>query len=142
MKKRKQTKDKPLAISQKQKHGITKKLVAAIMGTIIIMVAALLLIVYNRVSNTLLEKSENLLSETTGKALQETQAWMNKTLAMLETQRDTIEYEDMDVPAMMEYIRHTVGKNDAYPAGLYVALTDGSLYHSSFVPGPDYVATE
>ena len=64
MKKRKQTKDKPLAISQKQKHGITKKLVAAIMGTIIIMVAALLLIVYNRVSNTLLEKSENLLSET------------------------------------------------------------------------------
>ena len=132
MKKRKQTKDKPLAISQRQKHGITRKLVAAIMGTIIIMVAALLLIVYNRVSNTLLEKSENLLSETTGKALQETQAWMNKTLTMLETQRDTIEYENMDVPAMMEYIRHTAGKNDAYPAGLYVALTDGSLYHLSY----------
>mgnify|MGYP002508589815 CR=1 FL=1 len=26
-------------------------------------------------------------------------------------------------------------------AGMYVALTDGSLYHASFVPGPDYDAT-
>ena len=57
---------------------------------------------------------------------------------MLETQRDTIQYEDMEVPAMMDYVRHTAGQNDAYPAGLYVALTDGTLYHSSFVPGPDY----
>ena len=112
------------------------------MGTIIIMVAVLLLIVYNRVSDALLEKSENLLLETTDKALQETSAWMNKTLTMLKMQRDTIEYEDMDIPDMMEYIRHTVDQNEAYPAGLYVALTDGSLYHASFVPGPDFVASE
>ena len=42
---------------------------------------------------------------------------------------------------MMDYIRHTVGKNGADPAGLHVALTDGSLYHASFVPGPDFDAT-
>ena len=30
----------------------------------------------------------------------------------------------------------------SYPAGLYVALTDGSLYHASFVPGPDFNALE
>ncbi len=125
-----------------RKRGIAKKLVGAIMATIIIMVAALLLIVYNRVSDALLEKSENLLVETTDKALQETSAWMNKTLTMLETQRDTIEYEEMDIPEMMDYIRHTVDQNDAYPAGLYTALTDGSLYHASFVPGPDFNALE
>lgn len=136
------TKDKPLKTFQKHKKGITRKLVGAIMGTIIIMVAVLLLIVYNRVSDALLEKSENLLLETTDKALQETSAWMNKTLTMLKMQRDTIEYEDMDIPDMMEYIRHTVDQNEAYPAGLYVALTDGSLYHASFVPGPDFVASE
>lgn len=127
---------------RKGKRGIAKKLVGAIMATIIVMVAALLLIVYNRVSDALLEKSENLLVETTDKALQETSAWMNKTLTMLETQRDTIEYEDMDIPEMMDYIRHTVDQNDAYPAGLYTALTDGSLYHASFVPGPDFNALE
>ena len=142
MRGKKQTKEKQTAVTQKQKRGITRKLVGAIMGTIVIMVVALLLIVYNRVSDALLEKSENLLTETTGKALQETSAWMNKTLTMLEMQRDTIEYEDMDVPTMMDYIRHTVDQNDAYPAGLYVALTDGSLYHASFVPGPDFVASE
>ena len=67
---------------------------------------------------------------------------MNKTLTMLEMQRDTIEYGDMDIPAMTEYIRHTVDQNDAYPAGLYVALTDGSLYHASFVPGPEFNSLE
>lgn len=127
---------------RKRKRGIAKKLVGAIMATIVIMVAALLLIVYNRVSNTLLDKSERLLQETTDKALQETSAWMNKTLTMLEMQRDTIEYENMDIPGMQEYIRHTVNQNDAYPAGLYTALTDGSLYHASFVPGSDFNALE
>ncbi len=136
------TNDKPVKKKIKQKKGIAKKLVGAIMATIIIMVAVLLLIVYNRVSNTLLEKSEKLLQETTDKALQETGAWMNKTLTMLEMQRDTIQYEDMDIPEMTEYIKHTVDQNDAYPAGLYVALTDGSLYHASFVPGPDFNALE
>ncbi len=138
----KNTKDKSAGKRPRRKKGITRKLVGAIMATIMIMVAVLLTIVYNRVSNTLLEKSENMLKETTDKALQETSAWMNKTLTMLEMQRDTIEYEDMDIPEMTEYIKHTVDQNDAYPAGLYVALTDGSLYHATFVPGPDFNALE
>ena len=128
--------------SRRKKRGITRKLVSAIIVTIILMVSVLLLLVYNRVSDTLLDKSERLLQETTDKALQETSAWMNKTVTMLEMQRDTIEYENMDVPTMTEYIKHTVGQNDAYPAGLYVALTDGALYHASFVPGPDFNALE
>lgn len=135
------TKDETTKI-RRGRRGIAKKLVGAIMATIIIMVAALLFIVYNRVSETLLEKSENLLKETTDKALQETSAWMNKTLTMLEMQRDTIEYENMDISEMTDYIKHTVNQNDAYPAGLYVALTDGELYHASFVPGPDFNALE
>ena len=142
MSKKEKTKETSTIRSVKHKRGVTRKLVGAIMATIIIMVIILLLIVYNRVSDALLEKSENLLTETTGKALNETSAWMNKTLTMLEMQRDTIEYEDMDVPTMMEYIRHTVDQNEAYPAGLYVALTDGSLYHASFVPGPDFNSLE
>lgn len=121
-------------------RGIAKKLVAAIMATIVIMVAALLLIVYSRVSDTLQKKSEKLLEETTDKALYETSAWIKQTLTMLEMQRDTIEYENMDIPAMKEYIKHTVNQNEAYPAGMYVALTDGSLYHASFVPGADFDA--
>ena len=87
------TKDNTAVKARKRKGGITGKLVGAIVVTIVIMVAVLLLIVYNRVSDALLAKSENLLQETTDKALQETNAWMNKTLTMLEMQRDTISYE-------------------------------------------------
>lgn len=120
--------------------GVTVKLVFAVVVSAMIAVSVLLGVVYDRMSQTLLEKSEELLHTTSEKTLQETKAWMNHTLTMLETQRDTIEYEDMDIPEMTEYIKHTAGKNDAYPAGLYVALTDGSLYHASFVPGPDFNA--
>ncbi len=126
--------------SRRRGLGITVKLVAAVVVSAVIAVSALLAVVYDRMSQTLLEKSEEILHTTTDKTLQETKAWMNRTLTMLETQRDTIEYEDMKVPEMTEYIRHTAGQNDAYPAGLYVALTDGSLYHASFVPGPEFNA--
>lgn len=122
--------------------GITVKLVTAIVVSVIIAGAALLWVVYNRMSQTLLQKSEEMLQVTTDRTLQETRAWMNRTLTMLETERDTIEYEDMSIPQMVDYIKHTVGENDAYPAGLYVALTDGSLYHATFVPGPDFNALE
>lgn len=131
----------PITISSKKKGlGVTVKLVFAVVVSAMIAVAVLLSVVYDRMSETLLAKSEELLHTTTDKTLQETKAWLNQTLTMLETQRDTIEYENMDIPEMMEYIRHTAGKNDAYPAGLYVALTDGSLYHASFVPGPEFNA--
>lgn len=120
--------------------GITVKLVTAIVVSVIIAGSALLAVVFDRMSQTLLEKSEEMLRTTMDKALQETRAWMNRTLTMLETQRDTIEYENMTIPEMTDYIKHTAGQNEAYPAGLYVALTDGSLYHASFVPGPDFNA--
>ncbi len=121
--------------------SITGKMASAIVASVVIAVAILLAVVYLQMSRALLDKSEALLQTTTERTLQETKAWMNSTLAMLETQRDTIEYEDMEVPDMMDYIKHTVGQNDAYPAGLYVALTDGSLYHASFAPGPEFDAT-
>ncbi len=120
--------------------GITLKLLGATVASIIIALGALLWVVYNQMSEALMEKGDEILRTTMDRTIQETKAWMNGTLAMLETQRDTIEYEDMDIPEMTEYIRHTVDQNEAYPAGLYVALTDGSLYHASFVPGPDFDA--
>lgn len=126
--------------SKRKGIGITVKLVFAIVVSVMIAVSALLFVVNNRMSKNLLAKSEEMLHMTTEKTLQQTKAWMNQTLAMLKTQRDTIEYEGMDIPEMLEYIKHTAGQSDAYPAGLYVALTDGALYHASFVPGPEFNA--
>lgn len=125
----------------RQGWGITGKLVSSIVISVMIAVTILLVVVYFQMSHALLDKSEALLQTTTDCTLQETRAWMNSTLAMLEAQRDTIQYQDMQGSALSGYVKHTAGQSDAYPAGLYVALLDGSLYHSSFVPSPDYDAT-
>lgn len=94
---------------KRQGISITVKLVAAIVVSVIIAGSALLAVVFDRMSQTLLEKSEEMLRTTMDKALQETRAWMNRTLTMLETQRDTIEYENMTIPEMTDYIKHTAG---------------------------------
>ncbi len=127
--------------STRKGWGITGKLALSIVTSVIVAVAVLLVVVYMQMSQTLLEKSEALLQTTTDRTVQETKAWMNRTLTMLETQRDTIEYQDMNDEEMKAYIKHTVGQNDAYPDGLYVGLTDGSLCHATFVAGPDYDPT-
>lgn len=129
--------------SKRHRRGlsISAKLIIAVMICILVGMLAFTWIVYDQVSKVLTQQSEELLTATTVDIAEQAHAWVNRTLTMLEMERDTVEYSDMDVPQMQEYIAHTVGLNDAYPAGLYIALTDGSLYHASFVPGPDYDAT-
>lgn len=40
---------------------------------------------------------------------------------------------------MLAYVKHTADQYDAFPVGIYIAITDTKeLIHSSFVPGPDY----
>ena len=128
-------------VTMKKGISVTVKLTATIVVMVALVMAALLQTVYKQMSGVLLQKSESLIQTTTDKVIQEARGWITRTLTMLEMQRDTIEYQDMDISAMDEYIRHTVGQNEAYPAGLYVALTDGSLHHASFVPGPDFDAS-
>lgn len=139
MKSEKERSNRPTALVR-WGASLTGKLLAAIVVSVVIAIAVLLAVVNSKMSDSLLEKSEDILQMTTERTLQETKAWMNKTLTMLEAQRDTIEYENMNIEEMKAFIKHTVNQNDAYPAGLYVALTDGSLYHASFVPGPEFNA--
>lgn len=122
--------------------SIMMKLVGIIIPFVVAAMAILLYVVYTNVSETLLKKSETLLHTTSERTIEEAEAWINKTLTALEQQRDTLSYFDLNISRMREYIRHTVDQNDAYPAGIYVALTDGKLYHATFVPGPDYNALE
>ena len=125
-------------VPARRRKSVSGKLATAIVLSVIVAVVVLLVVVYVKMSRQLLEQSEELLQTTTERTLRETEAWMNKTLTMLEVQRDTIQYQNMDISQIRDYVKHTENQNDAYPAGLYVASNNGSLYHASFVPGPDY----
>lgn len=135
--KTKTSKKQTSQIGSKRK-SITLKLIAVIVPTVVIAIAAILFIVYSSVSKSIILKSETQLKTSTEKTIQQTQAWMNKTLTALEQQRDTIQYYNMDEAQMVEYLKHTVKQNDAYPAGIYTALTNGKLLHASFVPDASY----
>lgn len=127
----------------KKRRGltVTAKLIIAIMICILASMIAFVWVVYDRMSEVLTSQSEQILAGATSSTAEEAHAWVNQVLTMLDMERDTIEFENMTVPEMDEYIRHTAGMNEAYPAGLYVALaSDGSVHHTTFVPGPDYVA--
>ena len=115
--------------------GITGKLASAIVVSVLLAVAALLIVVYMQMSKELLVKSEEILEATMGETVQ---AWLNRNLTMLEVQRDTIEYQDMSASDIMRYVKYAAGQNESFPAGMYVALANGMIYHSSFVPGSDY----
>ena len=118
--------------------GITGKLASAIVASVLLAVAALLIVVYMQMSKELLVKSEEILEATMGETVQATKAWLNRNLTMLEVQRDTIEYQDMSASDIMRYVKYAAGQNESFPAGMYVALANGMIYHSSFVPGSDY----
>ena len=118
--------------------GITGKLASAIVVSVLLAVAALLIVVYMQMSKELLMKSEEILEATMGETVQATKAWLNRNLTMLEVQRDTIEYQDMSASDIMRYVKYAAGQNESFPAGMYVALANGMIYLSSFVPGSDY----
>ena len=118
--------------------GITGKLASAIVVSVLLAVAALLIVVYMQMSKELLVKSEEILEATMEETVQATKAWLNRNLTMLEVQRDTIEYQDMSASDIMRYVKYAAGQNESFPAGMYVALANGMIYHSSFVPGSDY----
>ena len=71
--------------------GITGKLVSAIIGSVFIAVLILLSVVFVQMSSALMDKSEDMIQSTTERTIQETAAWMNRTLTTLEMQRDTIQ---------------------------------------------------
>ena len=102
MKKRKAESGAERSERTRRGWGITGKLVSAIVGSVVLAVAVLLAVVYFQMSHALLDKSEEMLQATMESTIQQTRAWMNRTLAMLETQRDTIEYADMDIPELTD----------------------------------------
>lgn len=120
------------------KFGIQSKLLGALLPVTGVVIAAILLVVYLNTSEMMVAESEKVLDASTESVTNKVEAWKNETLTALKMQRDAIEYFDMEAEDELNYIRHTVNQYDAFPAGIYLAMTDGKLIHASFVPGPEY----
>lgn len=125
-----------------KKIGLNVKLIGVVMPTVILAMAVIIYVIFANATTTVLLKSEENLKLSTQTVVNSVSAWMNEVLSALETQRDTITYFSMDEEAELEYIKHTANQYDAYPAGIYLATTEGELKHASFVPGPEFKVLE
>lgn len=121
-----------------KRAGIQTKVLGVLLPTIFIVIAGILFLIYTSTAKIVSAKSESLLRVSTESVINMVVAWMNTTVTALEQERDSIEYFDMTGEEELDYIKHTTGQYDSFPAGIYVATTEGQLLHASFVPGPEY----
>lgn len=126
----------------KRKFGIKSKLLGILIPVVTGMIVIIIFNIYHSTSAIIINQSENLLETKTESVVNKVTAWMNETLTALDMERDTIEFYSMEEDAQMDYIRHTVNRYDSFPAGIYLASINGSLYHASFQPGPEYSVFE
>lgn len=123
---------------QRVAFAIKAKLLWALMTVVVVSIAAILVLLYLNVSEMVLVKSEALIKTSTQSVENQVEAWMNEAITALNMERDTLEYFAMEPEEELAYIKHTANQYDAFPAGIYIATTDGALHHASFVPGPEY----
>lgn len=123
---------------RKKVFGIKSKLLGVLIPVVGIMITVIIFNIYQSTSNIVIRKSESLLKVNTQSVVNSVKAWMNETLTALKTEREAIEFFSPDEEEELAYIKHTADQYDSFPAGLYLATTDGSLIHASFVPGPEF----
>lgn len=125
-------------INKKLKISIKYKLLGTLVPLVLIVMIIILSSVYIYTSKSILEKSETQLQTSTESVVNEVKAWMNETITALSTQKDIIEYFAMTPEEELAYVKHTANQYDAFPAGIYLATTQGQLIHTSFVPDSNY----
>lgn len=121
-----------------RKIGIKLKLLGVLLPVVICIIGIAIFFIYKNTSDILLRKSETLLRTSTESVVNQVTTWMSETITALDVERDTIEYFSMNETDELNYIKHTADTYESFPAGIYLATTDGSLIHASFVPGPEY----
>lgn len=123
---------------QSVKIGIKLKLLGVLLPIVIGVIVLILTQIFTDTRKIILDQSESILTANTSNVVDKVQTWISETLTALKVQRDTIEYSAMNKEQMLAYVKHTANQYDSYPAGIYVATTDGNLIHSSFVPDTNF----
>lgn len=118
--------------------GIKLKLTGVMLPLAALVIGIILFLIYTNVTTIVSKKSEQILTVSSENVRNQVGTWMAKTITALETERDAIEYFSLNSQSELEYIKHTAGQYDAFPAGIYLATTGGKLIHGSFVPGPEF----
>lgn len=120
--------------------GIRTKLIASVIPIVMIIIIS-----FFALSRAVIVRmaEDKLTAEAKGYA-KEIYAWSDQILAELNVYKDGIENMSHAYNSVvLDYMKLSVEKNEAYPAGLYMGDNKGTyLDAAGWVPGPDWVLTE
>lgn len=124
------------------KLGIKLKLLGILLPIVIGVIAVIVTLVYVDTKRIILNKSEDILITNTQSVTNQVTAWMKETITALDMERDSLQYFGLDAAEELEYIKHTAGRYDSFPAGIYIGTSKGELIHASFVPDSSFRVLE
>lgn len=128
--------------TNRAKLGIKLKLLGILLPIVIGVIAIIVSLVYIDTKRIILDKSEDILITNTQSVTNQVTAWMKETITALDMERDSLQYFDLNAEQELEYIKHTAGKYDSFPAGIYIGTSKGELIHASFVPDSGFKVLE
>lgn len=122
----------------KKALGIQEKILSTLIPSVILMISIILILFYCSTSKLVTAKSESLLVSKAESVTNQVTAWINETLTVLDTEKDTLEFFSASPEEEKNYIKHTENQHSAFPSGIYIGTKDGVLTHASFNPDSSY----
>lgn len=127
---------------KKQRKSISIRL--KLMGVIIPIVLVIIVSFFALSSNVILKLSKEELQAKSLRYTEQISAWVDGILRELQIHQENLEGDlFVDDAAILRYLEHTVDKNEAYPAGIYMGDDRGVyLDGTGWVPDDDWVLVE
>lgn len=115
-----------------------------LVGIVIPIVLVIIISFFALARNVVLKNSQEEVLAKSQKYAEEISAWTSRIFGELQVYQNTIEEDNFaNDAAVLKYLETTVGKNDAYPVGIYLGDDSGVyLDGSGWVPDADWVLTE
>ncbi len=134
---------KVAANANRKKIGIQVKVLGILLPIVAVAIIAILIVVQLATSQILKKENENLLASSAEKVANEVDAWSSAILASLETEAQTIEYNDKwSKKDQKAYQAALTDPDSAIYSGMYVALSNGDFIDpSDWVPDAGYDPT-
>lgn len=108
--------------------SIKAKLLGIILPVVIIIVAVLAGLSYYVSKKIIQANAEELLRMSVESQAAEIEAWLDQNLTSFNVQKQALEWMDFDEKEMQTFLDAYCGFDGNYPAGVYVADTDGKFY--------------
>ncbi|MDE7429215.1 MAG: carbohydrate binding domain-containing protein [Lachnospiraceae bacterium] len=108
--------------------SIKAKLLGIILPVVIVIVAVLAGLSYHVSKKIIQADAEELLRMSVESQAAEIEAWLNQNLTSFNVQKQALEWMDFDEDQLQTFLDAYCGFDGNYPAGVYIADTDGKFY--------------